>query len=94
MLVIDRRGLLVGLITGLMSALLFSGCRSAATAPLQGSSSSLVLVEGQEGYALAPHLEILNDPTRRLSIEEVSSQQLSQQFLPSRASVPNYGFTN
>jgi len=93
-LVTDRRDLLFGLLSGLMSFLLFSGCRGAAPPPPTSSSGSLTLVAGQEAYELGLHLEILADPTRMLSIEEVSSQERSQQFLPSRAPVPNYGFTN
>src|SRR5215510_4758448 len=70
MLVVDRRGLLVGLTTGLTAALLFSSCRSATIAPPQHFAGLLMLVEGKEAYELGKHLEILNDPTRRLSIEE------------------------
>ena len=84
----------VAALIALISPLPFLGCRSATVVPPQGVSGPLRLVEGQEAYTLGSHLQVLNDPTRRLSIEEVASPPQDEQFLPSRSLVPNYGFTD
>ncbi len=81
-------------LAGPISLLLALGCQTAVAASPQGSSGVLQIVKGKETYSLGHHLEILEDPTRRLSIEDVISPERSRYFLPSRALVPNYGFTD
>ena len=81
-------------LAGLMSILLALGCHNTVATTLQGSSGVLQLVKDKESYPLGHHLEILEDPTRRMSIEEVVAPERSRHFLPSRALVPNYGFTD
>lgn len=54
----------------------------------------LVLTEEQGRYPLGLHLELLEDPSGELSIEDVSSPQFDSQFIPSQVEVPNYGFTD
>ncbi len=39
-------------------------------------------------------MELFEDPSGELSIEEVSSPEISSQFKPSQAAVPNYGYTD
>jgi len=51
-------------------------------------------VKDKASYPLGHHLEILEDPTRRMSIEEAIAPERSRYFLPSRVLVPNYGFTD
>lgn len=55
---------------------------------------SLILTDEQDSYPLGLHLEMLEDSSGELSIEEVSSQEFDSRFLPSRAAVPNFGFTS
>ena len=86
-------GLSIGF-AGQMSILLALGCHNTVAATLQGSSGVLQLVKDKESYPLGHHLEILEDPTRRMSIEEAVAPERSRHFLPSRALVPNYGFTD
>ncbi|HEX2524042.1 MAG TPA: 7TM-DISM domain-containing protein, partial [Terriglobia bacterium] len=74
--------------------LLALACHKAIAAPPQGSSGVLQIGKGKETYALGRHLEILEDPTGRMSIEDVAAPARSRDFLPSRAEVPNYGFTD
>ena len=91
----SRNSPLFGLNIGLAGPTLFLlalGCHNAVAAPPQGSSGVLQIVQGKETYALGRHLEILEDPTRRMSIEDVAAPERSRDFLPSRALVPNYGF--
>jgi signal transduction histidine kinase/PAS domain-containing protein len=54
----------------------------------------LVLTDGQSEYPLGLHLELLEDPSGGLTIEDVTSPEFSSQFIPSRVEVPNYGFTD
>lgn len=54
----------------------------------------VVLTDAQERYALGQHLEILEDKDGVWTIEDVTSPELSQQFVPSQEDVPNFGFTN
>ena len=54
----------------------------------------LVLTVEQDQYPLGLHLEILEDPSGELTIEDVTSPEFDTQFVPSQAEVPNYGFTD
>ena len=40
------------------------------------------------------HLELLQDPTGQLTIEEVASPAYADQFIPSQAEIPNFGYTS
>jgi hypothetical protein len=54
----------------------------------------LVLTDGQSEYPLGLHLELLEDPSGELTIQDVTSPAFDSRFIPSRVEVPNYGFTN
>ena len=54
----------------------------------------IILTDEQGEYPLGLHLEILEDPTGELTIEEVTSPEYAEQFLPSEHEVPNFGFTD
>ena len=67
-------------------------------APAQTSDPStpepLVLTDEQGKYPLGLHMEILEDPGGKLTIEDVSSPEFDSRFIPSQVEAPNYGFTN
>jgi hypothetical protein len=54
----------------------------------------IVLTDDQDEYPLGLNLEILEDPSGELSIEQVSSPQYDGMFTPSQDEVPNYGYTD
>jgi signal transduction histidine kinase len=54
----------------------------------------VVLTDEQGEYPLGLHLEILEDPSGELTIDQVASPEFDAQFTPSKVEVPNYGFTN
>ena len=54
----------------------------------------LILTEDENRYPLGLHLELLEDASGELTIEDVSSAEFDSQFVPSRSEVPNLGFTN
>jgi signal transduction histidine kinase len=58
------------------------------------TQTPVILTDQQEEYTLGPYLEILEDPGGELTIDQVSSPAFNNQFVPSQAAVPNYGFTN
>lgn len=58
------------------------------------SDQTVVLTNERGYYPLGLNLERLEDPTGKLTIEQVSSPEYSSQFTPSQESIPNLGFTN
>ncbi len=58
-----------------------------------GRPALVILTDRQDRYPLGRHLELLEDPTGQLTIEEVSSPAYDGQFTPSQAEVPNFGYT-
>ena len=54
----------------------------------------VILQEGQEKYPLGKYLQILEDPSGQLTLEEVTSPEFSQKFVASEEEIPNFGFTN
>jgi signal transduction histidine kinase/PAS domain-containing protein len=54
----------------------------------------VVLTDEQGQYPLGMHLEILEDPSGELTIEDVTSPAFDSQFRPSLVAVPNYGYTD
>ena len=53
----------------------------------------LVLTDELDQYPLGLHLEILEDPSGELTIEDVSSPEFDSQFKPSQEAVPNFGYS-
>ncbi len=53
----------------------------------------LVLTAEQGKYPLGLHMDILEDPGGRLTIDDVSSSEFASQFTPSQVAVPNYGYS-
>ncbi len=62
--------------------------------PLQAQSPVLVLTDAQSEYPLGLYLEILEDPTGQLTIEDIVSPEYADRFKPSQKKVPNLGFTD
>ena len=54
----------------------------------------VVLTDSQSKYPLGLHLELLEDPTGQLTIDDVSSSAHDDQYIPSQAEIPNFGFTS
>ena len=54
----------------------------------------VILTDQQDKYPLGLHLEILEDSTGQLTIEEMSSTAYDDQFAPSRTDIPNFGYTS
>ena len=53
----------------------------------------IVLTDTHSQYSLSSKLEILRDPTRKLTIQEVSSPAYAAHFMPNQQKVPNLGLT-
>ncbi|MCP4136857.1 MAG: response regulator [bacterium] len=54
----------------------------------------LILTQKKTSYILGLHLEILEDPGRKLTINDVSSPEYDKKFIQSEKKIPNYGFTD
>ncbi len=77
----------------LMVTLFLSSAALAQSAD-PGSPPALILTDEQEEYPLGLHLELLEDPSGELTIEDVSSAAYDSRFTPSQVAVPNFGFTD
>ena len=55
---------------------------------------ALFLTDQQGEYPLGLHLQILEDTSGNLTIDDVSSPEFGPRFVPSKVAVPNFGFTN
>ena len=60
---------------------------------LDRSSRTLTLVEGREEYPLGDQVEILEDPSRQLTINDVASPAWNSAFVASHDELPTPGFT-
>jgi PAS domain S-box-containing protein len=58
------------------------------------STGPVILTDQQDKYPLGPYLELLEDPSGELTIEDVTSPEYAVKFLPSVADVPNLGYSN
>jgi signal transduction histidine kinase/PAS domain-containing protein len=58
------------------------------------AAGPVVLTDEQEKYPLGLHLEILEDPSGQLTIEQVSSPEYADQFSPNLQKTPNFGYTD
>ncbi|MEE2742568.1 MAG: 7TM diverse intracellular signaling domain-containing protein [Bdellovibrionota bacterium] len=53
----------------------------------------LFLENGKEYYKLGLHLDILEDPTKKLTIHDVNNEEWAKKFVTSKEEVPNFGFS-
>jgi PAS domain S-box-containing protein len=58
------------------------------------AQNTVILTDEQGEYPLGLYLEILEDPSGQLTIEQVTSSDYDDQFVPSQEKVPNFGYTN
>lgn len=79
-----------------IALLLLLGLYMGASALLaQGETPPPVVLTDEQGeYSLAPYLEILRDPTRGLTIQDVSSPAFSSRFFRNQQDSPSLGFTS
>ena len=58
------------------------------------AQQSLILTEKDAKYPLGLHLDIIEDREQRWSIEDITTAELSHQFVPSKQRSPSFGFTS
>ena len=63
------------------------------SSPFVSFAELLLLQAGQGEYELGKYLAILEDPSGKLTFEEITAPEFSRQFVANEASVPNFGFT-
>ncbi|MCK4701249.1 MAG: hypothetical protein KAT38_12965, partial [Bacteroidales bacterium] len=56
-------------------------------------TATVILNDDQDVYPLGLFLEILEDPSGKLTIEEITSHKFENKFVPSQNEVPNFGHT-
>ena len=78
----------------LLLALVFVTPTISAQEGERSSVPTLILQPNQPNYSLGLHLEILQDTTKKLTMDQVSSEQYNDQFVPSTESIPNFGLTS
>jgi signal transduction histidine kinase len=54
----------------------------------------LILTDQQGHYLLGRHMDILEDPGGKLTIEEITSPEYTSRFTSNQVDVPNYGYSN
>ncbi|NOX32271.1 MAG: PAS domain S-box protein [Deltaproteobacteria bacterium] len=70
-------------------------CLTLLSLPGLCSARDRIILTDQKGkYPLGLHLEILEDPGRQLTIDDVTSVEFNNKFIPSQLKVPNFGYTN
>jgi PAS domain S-box-containing protein len=62
-------------------------CATAAAPPV-------IIKAGTNSYPLGLHLDFLEDPSRTLTFEQISSADFANEYLPAKATNPNLGFTS
>jgi signal transduction histidine kinase/CheY-like chemotaxis protein len=62
--------------------------------PVYANPAALILQDTQDRYPLGLHLELLEDKSKELTIDDVSRPPLSNQFVKSQSENPSYGFTH
>jgi len=84
------------LAASLLTFVLISLVYRAADAEITHLSAEgpLVLTNQQEEYPLGLHLDILEDPSKKLTIEQISSPTYEDKFVLSQIPVPIFGFTD
>jgi PAS domain S-box-containing protein len=63
------------------------------SSPAVQISNPVTLISEQDVYPLGLHLEVLEDKDGAWTIEDVTSPEISQQFVPSQEETPSFGFT-
>ncbi|UEM21523.1 PAS domain S-box protein [Skermanella mucosa] len=80
----------------LAAALMLSACllvASLGSAWAQNAARTVMLVNELEVYALGRDMELFEDPTGRLTIDQVATPEFSHRFRPGREDEPNFGLT-
>jgi len=62
--------------------------------PARAASAPLALQANTTSLPLSGHIDILEDPSGTLTIQEVSSPRLAARFKPDNRAVPGFGMTN
>ena len=58
---------------------------------IQASAPPVILEDGKDFYLIGLNLDILEDPTKKLTINDVTGPKWSKQFKRSKSSSPNLG---
>jgi len=58
------------------------------------AQQTIILGDDQEKYPLSSHIDILEDPDGKLSIQMVTSPEFASRFRPNKKGIPNLGYTN
>jgi len=68
-------------------------CLLMAPTAVRAMPVPVILAPEQGEYSLARHLELLEDPSRNLTITDIVSGQADSRFSPSSSDTPSFGFT-
>ena len=60
---------------------------------LLAENPSVILEDGKDHYKIGLNLDILEDPTGKLTIEDVINPEMAENFKRSKDEVPNFGFS-
>src|SRR5512133_1522606 len=84
------------IITGILLplAVFFGGRQAFAQSGTPPRAEPVVLTDEQGAYPLGLYMDILEDPTRKLTVEDVSSPAYNNKFFASQSQVPIFGFTD
>ena len=77
----------------LLFSFLFFAPRTPPQQALVDSPPTVILTDEQGEYPLGLFVEVLQDPSRELTISQVTSSEYAAQFVPSEKEVPNFGYT-
>lgn len=75
----------------LLLALVVFNSTVAASASPQSNTPLLILHDGQEEYLLGLHMAYLEDPSQSLGIDQVSSTEYADRFIPGKMDILNFG---
>ena len=68
-------------------------CLLMAPTAVRAMPVPVIIAQEQYSYSLARHLELLEDPSKALTISDIVSVQNKAQFISSTAETPSFGFT-
>ena len=61
---------------------------------IQASASPVILEDGKDFYLIGLNLDILEDPTKKLTINDITEPKWSKEFKRSKSASPNLGTAN